>query len=45
MTIMWGIIHKYLGTTIDYSFPGKLIFLMVEYIVNMLDEIPEDMKG
>ena len=31
--------------TIDYSSPGKVIFLMIYYIGKMLDNIPEDMKG
>ena len=45
MTITRGKIHKYLGMTIDYSSPDKLMSYMVDYIVNMLDDIPEDMKG
>ena len=31
--------------TIDYSSPGKVIFLMIDYIRKMLDNIPEDTKG
>ena len=31
--------------TIDYSSPGKVIFSMVRYILKMLDDISEDMKG
>ena len=31
--------------TIDYSSPGKVIFLMINYIGKMLDNIPEDTKG
>ena len=31
--------------TIDYFSPGKLIFSIIEYIVKILDDIPEDMKG
>ena len=42
MTITWVKVHKYLGMTIDYSSPGKVIFLMIDYI---FDNIPEDMKG
>ena len=38
-------IHKYPGITINYSFPGKLIFSVLYYIVNMIDDIPEDMSG
>ena len=45
MTIPWGKIHKYLGMNIDYSSIGKLTFSLIEYIVNMFDGIPEDMKG
>ena len=45
MTIMRGKLHKYLGMTIDYSSHGKVIFLMINYIGKMLDDIPEDMNG
>ena len=30
--------------TIDYSSPGKVIFSMIDYIGNMLDYVPEDVK-
>ena len=45
MTITQGKVHKYLGGTIDYSSPGKVILLMIGYIGKMLDSIPEEMKG
>ena len=45
MTITRGKVHKYPGMTIDYYSQGKVIFSMVYYIENKLDEIPEDMKG
>ena len=45
MTITRGKVHKYLGMTIDYYSPGKLIFSMIGYIGNVFDNIPEDMKG
>ena len=45
MTITRGKVHKYLGVTIDYSSPGKVILLMINYIGKMLDDIPEYMKG
>ena len=45
MTITRGKVHKYLGVNIYYSFPGKVIFSMIDYIGKMLDNIPEDMKG
>ena len=44
MTIKHGKIHKYLGMAINYSFPGKVKFSMVDYIGNMFDNIPEDIK-
>ena len=45
MTITQGKVHKYLGVNIDYSFPGKVIFLMIDYIGKMIEGILEDMKG
>ena len=45
MPITRGKVHKYLGMTIDYSSPCKVIFSMMDYIGKMLDDIPEDMKG
>ena len=44
MTITWGKVYKYLGMTIDYSSPSKVISSMIDYIWNMLDSIPEDTK-
>ena len=41
MTITRGKVHKYLGMTIEYSFPGKVIFSMVDYIGNIIDGIKE----
>ena len=45
MTITRGKVHKYLGMTIDYSSPGKVILSMIDYIGKILDDISEDMKG
>ena len=45
MTITQGKVHKYLSMTIDYSSYGKVLFLMINYIGKVLDDIPEDMKG
>ena len=39
MTITQGKVHKYLGMTIDYSSPGKVIFSIIDYIGKMLDNI------
>ena len=38
-------VHKHLKTTIDYSWPGKIIFSIIDYIGKILDGVPEDMKG
>ena len=38
-------IHKYLGMTIYYSSTGTVKLSMVDYIGNICDDIPEDMRG
>ena len=35
-----GKVHDYLGMTIDYSTPGKVVFRMEDYIDRMIDECP-----
>ena len=41
-----GKIHEYLGMTIDYSIPGKVMFRMDDYIDRLIMECPDDMlKG
>ena len=41
-----GKIHDYLGMTIDYSTPGKVVFRMDDYIDCMMNECPEELlKG
>ena len=45
MTSMQGKIKNYLGMIINYSSPGKVIFYMVDYIVNMINDILEYMRG
>jgi hypothetical protein len=40
-----GKVHEYLGMTIDFSNPGKVMFTMFPYIQNMLNDLPEDMQG
>ena len=45
MTIIRGKANKYLGISIDYYSPGKVIFSMIEYIGKVPDDIPEDMIG
>ena len=45
LTVTRGKIHDYLGMVIDYTTPGKVKFSMDQYIEEMLNELPEDMKG
>ena len=45
MSITRGKVRKYLGTTIDYSSPGKVIFSMINYTGKILDNITEYTKG
>ena len=37
--------HDYLGITLDYSSPGKVIVDMKQYIDKILSETPPDIKG
>ena len=43
LTITRGKIHEYLGMTIDFSEPGKVIFSMLEYIQKILDDAPKEL--
>jgi len=45
LTMNHGKVHQYLGMTIDFSTPGKVIFSMFDYVQNMLDALPVDMSG
>ena len=45
MTTTRGKIQKYLGMTIEYYLPGKVIFSMIDFIGNIIDGILEQMKG
>jgi hypothetical protein len=40
-----GMIHDYLGITIDYSKMGRVKFTMYDYLEDVLDEMPDDMNG
>jgi hypothetical protein len=40
-----GMIHDYLGITIDYSEKEKVKFTMYDYLEDIIDEMPDDMKG
>jgi len=39
-----GKVQQYLGKTIDFLTPGKVIFSMFNYVQNMLDALPVDMS-
>jgi hypothetical protein len=40
-----GKVHDYLGMTLDFSLPGQAKILMVDYIKNMLADMPSKMDG
>jgi len=40
-----GKVHDYLGMQIDFSEPGKVKFIMIEYIKNIQDQVPGNMSG
>jgi Reverse transcriptase (RNA-dependent DNA polymerase) len=40
-----GKVHEYLGMVIDYSIPGKVMFTMIDFIKDMLNDLPKDMDG
>ena len=45
ITVTRGKFHDYLGMTIDYSKKGKVNITMMDYIQDLLKELPTDMKG
>lgn len=40
-----GLIHDYLGITIDYSLPRKMVFTMFDYLEDIIVECPDDLKS
>ena len=40
-----GPCHDYLGITLDYLLPGKVVVDMKQYIDKLLSETPPDIKG
>ena len=40
-----GLIHKYLGITIDYSIAGKVAFTMFDYLEDVIFETTSDQKN
>ena len=39
-----GLVHKYLGITIDYSIAGKVVFTMFDYLEDTIVKAAEDLK-
>ena len=39
-----GLVHEYLGITIDYSLPGKVVFTMFDFLENIIEEAPNNLK-
>ena len=45
LTITRGKIHDYIGMTIEYCADNSVQITMIDYIANMLSELPPDMDG
>jgi hypothetical protein len=45
LTVTRGDVHDYLGMTIDYSTPGKVVIRMDDYVEGILAEAPAEMTG
>jgi hypothetical protein len=45
LTVSREKVHEYLGMTVDISVKGKVKFTMIDYVQNILDELPADMSG
>ncbi|KAL7564112.1 hypothetical protein ACA910_012384 [Epithemia clementina (nom. ined.)] len=43
LTVHRGKVHEYLGMTIDYSKPGKVVFSMHQYVVDLLKECNDEL--
>ena len=40
-----GLVHKYLGITIDYLIAGKMVFTMYDYLEDMIFQAADDLKN
>ena len=40
-----GMVHEYLGITIDYSIPHKVVFTMFDYLEDVIIEASQDLKN
>ena len=45
LTVKHGKVHNYLGTTLDFLSPKKVRILMLDYILKLLDDLPEEYDG
>jgi hypothetical protein len=45
LTVNHGMVHEYLGMTIDFSIDGKVKFIMNDYVEVLIGEIPEEFTG
>ena len=39
-----GLVHDYLGMTLDYSLPGKVAFTMFDFLEDVIVEAPDNLK-
>ena len=39
-----GLVHEYLGITIDYLLPGKVVFTMFDFLEDVIVEALDDLK-
>ena len=40
-----GLVHEYLGITIDYLIAGKVVFTMFDYLEGVIVEVTKDLKN
>ena len=45
MTENTGLLHEYLGITIDYSIAGNVVFTMFDYLEDVIVEAVDDLKN
>jgi hypothetical protein len=45
LTVKHGKVHNYLGMTLDFLSPKKMRILMLDYILKLLDDLPEEYGG
>ena len=44
LTEKTGLVHEYLGITIDYLIAGKMVFTMLDYLEDVIVEASNDLK-